>query len=237
MTSIITSKAQFEDLELTVIHKDGERWLTAEQVGKALGYSSPQHDVNRLFRRYRHEFIEGLDFDIIDLREFFETGTNSAPVSPEKGINLIPFSSRGPKRLRLFSLRGCRRLAMLANTSRAALFRDWVLERLEEDPRRIEELSRQVEALQRMNAALQRELLAARPLWRRIHQLKQMRGPLGERLSHREISRALRRSPSTLRKHIRRMEAIGLLEPAPDYERQRRMAANLPLFRNLDNLH
>ena len=146
-------------------------------------------------------------------------------------------TEKGERESLIFSRDGCYLLGMLARSKRARAFRQWVLERLREDPRRIEELSRQVEALQRMNAALRRELLAARPLWRRIYQLKQMHGPLGERLSHREISRALRRAPSTLRKHIRRMEAIGLLEPAPDYERQRRMAAHLPLFRNLDNLH
>jgi len=244
MTNIITSKAQFEDLELTVIHKDGQRWLTAEQVGKALGYADPQERVNQLFRRYRHEFILGEDFDVIDIRMLSEEAFKLKASSAGLPASLQP-SAKVRKKLRLFSLQGCYLLGFLASTDRAASFRLWARRQLldqswknqEQYEQQLENLRRQVEVLQRMNAALRRELLAARPLWRRIHQLKQMRGPLGERLSHREISRALRRAPSTLRKHIRRMEAIGLLEPAPDYERQRRLAANLPLFRDLDNLH
>ncbi len=245
MTSIITSKAQFEDLELTVIHKDGERWLTAEQVGKALGYADPQRQVSHLFRRYRHEFIRGEDFDVIDLRALSETVVNLNTVSPETAFNLNPVSSRGPKRLRLFSLQGCYLLGFLASTDRAASFRLWARRQLldqswknqEQYEQQLEDLRRQVEALQRMNAALRRELLAARPFWRSIAAMKEMRSPEGERLSNQTIARALGVHRDTLRKHLRRMEALGLIQPDPAYAQYRRMTAHLPLFRNLDNLH
>ena len=110
-------------------------------------------------------------------------------------------------------------LGMFARTPRARAFRKWAKHLLAEaalDPHKVRE-----------------ELLAARPLWRAILRLKLMRGPLGECLTNGDIARILRIDRSTLRRHLRRMEALGIVEPSPDYGKYRRLAANLPLFRHL----
>lgn len=54
------------------------------------------------------------------------------------------------------------------------------------------------------------ELLAARPLWRKLRRYKQ----LG--LTHVEIGRLLGLDRSTVRRHVRAMERCGLLEPPAD---------------------
>lgn len=200
MNTIITSTARFEDLELTVIHKDGERWLTAEQAGKALGFAHPHNGVWKLFKRYQEEFEDGEDYTVAKLATV--TGLRDTII---------------------FSPTGCMLLGMFARTPRAKAFRKWAKHLLAEaalDPHKVRE-----------------ELLAARPLWRAILRLKLMRGPLGECLTNGDIARILRIDRSTLRRHLRRMEALGIVEPSPDYGKYRRLAANLPLFSNLDNLH
>ena len=208
MTNIITSKAQFEDLELTVIHKDGERWLTAEQVGKALELKHPRRAVWKIFTRHKEEFEEWVDFSVPKL-----------------------VTEKGERETLVFSPTGCMLLGMFARTPRAAAFRRWAKHLLADSA------ASEIRLLREMNASLRRELLAARPFWRSIAAMKEMRSPEGERLSNQTIARALGVHRDTLRKHLRRMEALGLIQPDPAYAQYRRMAAHLPLFRNLDNLH
>lgn len=65
---------------------------------------------------------------------------------------------------------------------------------------------------------LQAELLTARPLWQAIKRYK----ALG--LSHAEIGKLTERAYSTVRKHVRRMEACGILTPPPELPRQQQLA-------------
>ena len=200
MNTLITSQAEFEGLQLTIIHKDGQRWLTAEQAGKALGMKHPRIAVWKIFDRNRDEFEDGVDVSVTKL-----------------------VTEHGERETLIFSPTGCMLLGMFARTSRAKAFRRWAKHLLAEaaaDPQKTREA-----------------LLRARPLWREILRLKQMRGPLGEYLSNAEIARALGMHRDTLRKHLRRMEDLGLIAPPPDYERRRAALRHLPLFRNAESLH
>ena len=196
MNNIITSTADFNGQEITVIHKDGERWLTAEQVGLALGLRQGGHGVNKLFRKYRNEFRPGIDFD-----ELSELGPN------------LGLSPNIPGKIRVFSPHGCMLLGFLARTPRAAEFRVWARDVLVNHGLRYDEVVR--------------ELLAARPLWRRILALKDMMNHAGEQLTNAQIAAALGIHKDTLRKHLRRMERFGILPPPPGYERYRAMASHM----------
>jgi len=199
MNNIITSTADFNGQEITVIHKDGERWLTAEQIGLALGLRHPNRAVNKLFTKYRNEFRPGVDFDEVDMGK-------------EIGTELVPIS-RGPNKIRVFSPHGCMLLGFLARTPRAAEFRVWARDVLVNHGLRYDEVVR--------------ELLAARPLWRRILALKDMMNHAGEQLTNAQIAAALGIHKGTLRKHLRRMESFGILPPPPGYERYRAMASHM----------
>ena len=229
MNTIITSTTRFEDLELTVIHKDGQHWFTAKEVGRALGFANPKRSVNLIFTRHQNEFRQGKEFDVIDIRSLFERGDQIDP--PSEKLNA------GGSNLRIFSYLGVLLIGFYAQTPRGEALRLWARERLVSERNEIAALRQENDELHRRLAALQRELLAARPFWRSIAAMKEMRSPEGERLSNQTIARALGVHRDTLRKHLRRMEALGLIQPDPAYAKFRRMAAHLPLFRNLDNLH
>ena len=110
------SKLVFEGIELSIVDHDGIRWLTADDIGKALGYSnarkysqtaSPSGRIADIYRRHANEFRK----DMTDMLELPTTG--------------------GRQKVRVFSPRGCHLIAMFARTERAAAFRRWVLDVLE----------------------------------------------------------------------------------------------------------
>ncbi|MDD5539196.1 MAG: BRO family protein [Candidatus Marinimicrobia bacterium] len=85
-----------------IIHEDGRYWLTSEQLGIAMGYSDPRKGVMKVFERNRDE--------------------------------LTPFSSvvkltteAGMREVTIFDTDGQLRIAMLANTKKAAKFREIVV--------------------------------------------------------------------------------------------------------------
>jgi prophage antirepressor-like protein len=137
MSQIIS--AEFLGQPLNIIDHNGQKWLTAEQAGLALGYSknNARAGVNNLYNRHADEFSEQ-DSIVIKLM------TNS----------------RGNPETRVFSATGCKLLGFFSNTARAKQFRQWAKAVLSNDQQPTETLE--------IPAYVRQELLAARPEWERI---------------------------------------------------------------------
>ena len=98
-----TIPAEFHGVHLSIIDHAGRRWLTAEQVGRALGYAETNASagIRNLYNRHADEF----------------TDTDTCR------INLM---RQGQMReVLVFSDTGCVLLGMFANTPRAKDFRIW----------------------------------------------------------------------------------------------------------------
>lgn len=96
--------AEFNGTALSIIDHAGQKWLTAEEVGRCLGYNEANvaQGIRNLFNRHLDEFGE----------------------QDSRQIDLI--CRDGKTRLtRIFSGEGCIMLAMFANTPRAKEFRQW----------------------------------------------------------------------------------------------------------------
>lgn len=98
-----------QPIEITVI--GGERWVRGPQVGAALGFADPGKAIRKIFSR------NGREFSIDDAM-----------------VVEIAGQSGGPQLTRLFSATGVAKIAMLANTPRAAAFRDWAARMLVHGP-------------------------------------------------------------------------------------------------------
>jgi|GEM_PF-1178574 DNA-binding CsgD family transcriptional regulator len=93
----------FEGTNLSVIDHNDQRWLTADQIGIALGYSEEKarQGVNNLYKRHEDEF-----------------GAEDSCV--------IKMMTQGQGRdVRIFSATGCHLLSFFSNTPRAKQFRAW----------------------------------------------------------------------------------------------------------------
>lgn len=102
--------AQFHGLDLNIIDHAGQSWLTAEQVGLALGYSDTKArtGITNLYNRHLDEFTE-------------------------QDTCAIKLMAQGQRRdVRVFSQTGCHLLSFFANTPRAKEFRAWAKQALTE---------------------------------------------------------------------------------------------------------
>ena len=91
-----------------LIHQDGRYWMTAEQLGTALGYRNPSRAVRTLIDRHHKE-----------LRPYIG------------GLKLVPPSGKGgPQDTTVIDTDGQYRIALLANTPQAAKFRTFVVNML-----------------------------------------------------------------------------------------------------------
>lgn len=100
--------AEFQGVKLDIIDHQGKRWLTAEQIGLALGYSeaNASQGVRNLHNRHADEFS---DADTCQLK--------------------LIWQGQG-RDVRVFSDTGCILLGMFASTPRAKAFRLWAKETL-----------------------------------------------------------------------------------------------------------
>ncbi|WP_148715055.1 BRO-N domain-containing protein [Chitinolyticbacter meiyuanensis] len=98
----------FHDTQFDIVDRDGQPWLKASDVARALGYAR-EDSVSRIYDRNTGEFTATM------------TGT----------VNLTVPGNIMPIPVRIFSLRGAHLVAMLARTKAAAEFRRWVLDVLE----------------------------------------------------------------------------------------------------------
>lgn len=113
MGNIITTRTRalrFHSTSLQVIRRDGEVWLRLPQIEGALGYKHKGKALSTIFDRNRAEFTDRMT-QLVKL--------------PTAG---------GEQEVRVFSLRGAHLLAMFARTERAAEFRRWVLDMLDQVP-------------------------------------------------------------------------------------------------------
>ena len=102
MTNLIP--AEFHGLSVEILDHAGKKWLTAEQIGRALGYdeSNARKGVLKLYERHGDEFTEADTF-----------------------VVTLTTNSRGNPTTRIFSDTGCIKLGFFANTARAKDFRTW----------------------------------------------------------------------------------------------------------------
>ena len=104
------TRAEFFGQPLDIIDHAGKRWLTAEQIGLALGYNAAnaRQGINNLYNRHPEDFTEA-DTCVINLM------------------------TQGQRReVRVFSDTGCVTLGWLANTERARQFKQWAKQVLAE---------------------------------------------------------------------------------------------------------
>lgn len=101
---------QFNPSQIAITDHNGGKWLTAEQLGLALGFSGnrARAGVNNLYNRHIDEFTE-------------------------KDSCVIKLMTQGQGReTRIFSHSGCNLLSFFANTPNAKAFRAWAKVRLAE---------------------------------------------------------------------------------------------------------
>lgn len=101
---------QFNPSQIAIIDHNGGKWLTAEQLGLALGFSpsNANDGVGRLYRRHLDEFSE-------------------------KDTTTVNLTVQGQgRKTRIFSHSGCNLLSFFANTPNAKAFRAWAKVRLAE---------------------------------------------------------------------------------------------------------
>ncbi|MDQ9818410.1 BRO family protein [Acinetobacter bereziniae] len=104
MTSLTLS---FNEVKFNPVQQDGQIWLSAGELARALGYAKA-NAVTQVYDRNQDELSPNMT-QIID--------------NPQS-LNL---------RLRIFSLRGCHLIAMFAKTAIAKQFRKWVLDILDKE--------------------------------------------------------------------------------------------------------
>ena len=99
-----TQISQFCEQQIAIIDHNGQKWLTAEQLGLALGFTNnrARDGINNLYRRHADEFSEE---DSVTIKLMATDGKNYDT--------------------RVFSLSGCNLISFFANTPRAKEFRTW----------------------------------------------------------------------------------------------------------------
>ncbi len=179
---------------LNPVRRGGQMLFTSEDLGKALGYSDPRTSINRIIKRNKNE-----------LKHY----SVEVSLTSTDGKSYIK---------RAFTREGALIVSMLAKTNRARAVRAWLAKLGVE---KIEEARRQAALEARKELAA--ELLAARPLWKKIARYKEMG------LHNAEIGRLTNLSKHTVRKHLRKMESCGIIEPPVNLRQlQQRVQRLLP---------
>lgn len=103
--------AEFFGAPVSIIDHNSKRWLTAEEVGRCLGYgeANARKGISHLFNRHEDEFTEADTFVV-------KLATNPKGGNPNT---------------RIFSATGCIKLGFFANTPKAKQFRAWAAQTLE----------------------------------------------------------------------------------------------------------
>jgi hypothetical protein len=103
----MTTQLVFHETQFNVVNHNGQIWLTAVEIAKALQYKT-ENSVSRIYARNSDEFSAGMS----------------------ESVNLT-LSGNLTKSVRVFSLRGAHLIAMFARTPVAKEFRRWVLDVLD----------------------------------------------------------------------------------------------------------
>lgn len=107
---------QFNNHNLEIINKNGQRYFSAPQIGAALGYGRSDK-ITQIYTRHADEFTPDMS-DTLKLR----------------------LSRNLETEVRVFSLRGCHLLAMFSKTPVAKEFRRWVLDLIEQQNRTVSKM-------------------------------------------------------------------------------------------------
>ncbi|MDO4434576.1 MAG: BRO family protein [Alysiella sp.] len=107
----MSSISTFNPHQISVIDHNGSKWLTAEQLGLALGFSAKRarDGVNNLYNRHIEEFSD----------------------DDSTTIKLMAIDGK-LRETRIFSHSGCNLVSFFANTPNAKAFRAWAKEKLVE---------------------------------------------------------------------------------------------------------
>ncbi|MGI1294018.1 P22AR C-terminal domain-containing protein [Enterobacter kobei] len=108
MNSVQNNELTFHNTNFAYMEMGGQIWLTAGEVGQALGYADDKA-VQRIYSRHADEFTEKM--------------TGVVKVTTPGGM----------QESRVFSLRGAHLIAMFARTPKAKEFRRWVLDILDRE--------------------------------------------------------------------------------------------------------
>ena len=120
MTSLTLS---FNDVNFSPVEQNGQIWLTATELAKALGYAKSDA-VTQVYERNQDEFNSSMTTTLnLSINDSVETLNLSVS---KKSKNLT-------KMIRIFSLRGCHLIAMFSKTDIAKQFRKWVLDILDRE--------------------------------------------------------------------------------------------------------
>lgn len=124
----------FQSTRFDIVARDGQPWLRCPQIGDALGYAKRSGiAIDALYKRNKAEFTDRMT-----------------------AVVKLP-TAGGFQDTRIFSLRGAHLLGMFARTARAAEFRRWVLDVLEQ-----QEAKPAVPALPAKDARVRRWLLCVK---------------------------------------------------------------------------
>lgn len=98
--------AEFHGTPLNIIDRDGQKWLTSEEVGRCLGYApaNVRKGISKLYNAHADEFTPA-----------------------DKGVAELA-TPGGKQAVTIFSSTGCIKLGFFANTPRAKEFRAWASE-------------------------------------------------------------------------------------------------------------
>ncbi|MCT8570033.1 BRO-N domain-containing protein [Glaesserella parasuis] len=99
----------FQTTTLSVINQQNQIWLSALDIGKALGYSNGDIGIKNIYNRHQDEFTPCMTA-LIDMS-----------------------TAGGIQKVRVFSLRGTHLIAMFSHTKVAKEFRKWVLDILDRE--------------------------------------------------------------------------------------------------------
>lgn len=149
--------AEFLGTPLSIIERNGLKWLTAEQVGRCLGYATTnaRKGINQIYNSHADEFGPTDTF-------VAELTTNPQGGNPNA---------------RLFSGTGCHLLGMFAQTPRAKDFRAWAKRVLMNTAQpAAPELAGELARIEAERDALRQALLAQNPQFRAIIRYHAIKG-------------------------------------------------------------
>lgn len=108
MNSVQNNELTFHNTTFSHMEMSGQVWLTAIEIGRALGYAD-EKAVQRIYSRHADEFTDKMT-----------------------GVVKVT-TPRGMQESRVFSLRGAHLIAMFSRTPIAKEFRRWVLDILDRE--------------------------------------------------------------------------------------------------------
>ena len=100
---MLIKSAKFGEIQADIYQKDNEPYMTTEQLGACLGYSSPKKAIGKLIER--NQYLKSSEFS---------------------GVVKLGTPSGGVQDTRVFTEDGIYEVTLLSKTEKAKEFRAWV---------------------------------------------------------------------------------------------------------------